>query len=573
MAVQIPKHTAEDVKGYEFRHAFYTTDYNKQNDLLFVKEYVHLKDGTKYPRLRKFFNKERSFWVTKPAFRNHSEKKEWEDIDKLTEFRCTQAKMPDRIAAALDYHGANKGLRTLARSPYLYGVDITPISLMKHAYETKFPDCLSIAASVCAYDIETDVVNGTNEIILIGVTFKDKVALIVNEAFMAQSQDNERRIRQRTDELLEKYVKERNIKLDIYFYKTPGQCAEKSISLLHEWMPDFVSIFNINFDLPIVVEALKKEGYDLDDVFCDPSVPKAFRSFVYNEDEPQKVTQANRASPKNDTAMWHTVSAPASFVFIDSMALYYILRMAAGREAGGYSLDAVLTRNLGLTKLKFTETDHLSKVEWHRKMQSEYKVEYCVYNIFDCIALELLDEKIKDISQSIRLQVGYSRYEDFNSGPRKLCDDIHFFCLKHGKVVGSTSNQMRTELDDLVLNANRWIVTLPAHMVEDIGISAIDELPDVKSLITTHNSDLDIRTTYPCLEDICNISKETTYREFCKIEGQPESEVRKFFLNLTGGSSNALQLGTQIFKLPTPGELLDQLLKDTDSQLVSKWDD
>src|SRR5690606_30853048 len=128
---------------------------------LMVKEVIHYEDGTLLPNVRLFHNYQREFWVTKPGFRKHTDKKEWEEERKLQKFKTTQARLPQAIASALGNPGLRGGLRTLARSPFLYGCDVTTPVLIKQRYMKQYPDCVS-ENTLAVVDIETDVNNGTD---------------------------------------------------------------------------------------------------------------------------------------------------------------------------------------------------------------------------------------------------------------------------------------------------------------------------------------------------------------------------------------------------------------------------
>ena len=145
------------------------------------------------------------------------------------------------------------------------------------------------------------------------------------------------------------------------------------------------------------------------------------------------------------------------------MCLYKRLRIVKGNEPS-YSLDSVLERNLGQRKLKFddllAEKYPLVKggsLKWHQIMQSEYKIEYLIYNLFDCIGVELLDEKTGDISQAFHTQAGKSAYNDFSSNPRRIVDDLHFEVREKGRVIASTSDRMVDDLDKYVVSMDGWI--------------------------------------------------------------------------------------------------------------------
>ena len=79
------KFNKEDVAGLECKHVIYIPPIEDGgDDFHYIKEVVHLKDKTTVPNTRVVKNYPRPFGITKPAFRNHLQKKEWEDIDKVS---------------------------------------------------------------------------------------------------------------------------------------------------------------------------------------------------------------------------------------------------------------------------------------------------------------------------------------------------------------------------------------------------------------------------------------------------------------------------------------------------------
>lgn len=130
-AVQNDAIDEDDILGIECKHVCYTKGTPPDrgmvpDDLVTIKEVVHLKDGRQIPRVRLKKNFRRPFYVTKPGFRNHEEKKEWEDIDKLDKFECTQAALESHIKRALNIRSPVFGLRKISRTPYLYGPTSPP---------------------------------------------------------------------------------------------------------------------------------------------------------------------------------------------------------------------------------------------------------------------------------------------------------------------------------------------------------------------------------------------------------------------------------------------------------------
>lgn len=555
--------TDKKIKGYECKHVFNVpSNFNGTDDLTFVKENIHYEDGTIEPSIRMMKNFERDFYITREGFQKHEDKKESELIGRLQKTTTNQRRMPERIARLLKKPLHNLSLRRLARSQYLYGTDIGVPAIVKHGYQKRFPNCTS-ESKVAVTDIETDVVHGTGQILSVSLTMKDKCLLVINEFFVKHHPNIVEDVKAGFDKYLGEYKKSRNIDLIIHVMPTPGQCVTKMLEYAHDWQPDWMVCWNINFDLPKMIEAVKLEGYNVADVFCDPRVPAEFRYVEYIEGPAQKVTASGRVHSLNPWERWHTFNAPATFYWICAMSTYAFIRKAEGKEPNGYGLDAILNKILGVRKLNFKEADGYTKLKWHQFMQSNFKVEYLVYNLFDCISVELLDEKIKDLAITLPELCGFSDFCDFKSTPKQLADDLHYYLLEEkGKIIASTSDKMRDDLDDLVITMDGHIITLSAHLVIDNGIKCIKEFPHLSTLIRLHVADLDVKSAYPYGEIIMNISKATTALELTRIRDIPEEVRRIVGLNLTGGATNAVEYCTLLHRVPQLDDLLAEFEKD-----------
>lgn len=568
MTVPVELPSREEIKGYECKHGVYVqASDGSKDDLVVVKEIVHTKDGRLIPNLRFFLNFKRDFYVTKEPYRNHNEKKEWEDVAKLQKFTTTQSKMAEAIARALGKPGTKSSLRMLGQSRYLYGSDITTPVLIKHKYMVQYPDCIS-ENRVSVLDIETDVVKGTEEIISISLTYKDRAVLVYTKDFLGTVPNAIEETHRQFELHLGEFKRKRNISLEVLVTDTPAQAVLEVINRAHAWMPDFVAIWNIDYDLPKIIAALEKEGYNLADVFSDPRVPPRFRYCRYVQGADQKVTATGKITPLHPADRWHTLECPASWYAIDAMCVYKKIRVAKGNEAS-YSLDYILNKILKVRKLKFDdilekEAPHIKpgSLKWHEFMQTNYRIEYGIYNLFDCISVEELDQETGDLRSTLSVLVEHSEYHRFPSQPRRTADDLHFFCEERNKIIAATGSNMEEELDKHIVSMNGWIVTLPAHLVDDNGLQIINEFPELRTSIRAHVADLDVSGAYPNTQDLLNMSKETTYRELCRIEGIPETTQRRTGINLTGGTTNAVEIGCEIFGLPSFDVMLSSFVRE-----------
>lgn len=450
---------ADEVKliGKECRFVTYVPPPdNTLPDLHVAKEILHYSDGTTKVNLNQIFQYKRPFYVTKKGMQNHQSKKEWEKIEHLTRYESTEADLPKSIARALGTPWAHGDLRTLHASPYVYGSDILGTALIKEQYAKKYKNIRNTPYGVAVMDTETDVLHGTGEIIMTTITCRDVCFTAVVKKFIEGWTDVERRLEVLMTTYLDEVVKKRNIKPEIVFVDTALDTVRACLNKAHEIKPDFLTFWNMDFDMTKIIEACNKEGVDPKDIFSDPSIPINYRYFKYKRGPDKKVTASGKVTPIKPAQRWHTVFTPASFYPIDSMCVFRHLRLAK-QELQSYSLDFVLESLKLKKKLKFQEADAYTGLKWHQFMQKNYPLEYIVYNRYDCIAVEIADETTSDLRSSLPMYSGHSDFQFFRSQPRRIVDDLHFKVLEKGLVIASTSKSMEEEMDNETLPLTGWI--------------------------------------------------------------------------------------------------------------------
>jgi hypothetical protein len=552
------------IKGYECKHVVYSASQNNYDDLLTIKENIHYNDGSIKSNLRFIKNFERSFYLTYPRYRTHKTKKEFENIEHCQEFKSTERLLPNSVRKAIGYGYAKTYFSQLKNNPYIYGLNIKTPVIVKKMYMDKYPNCIS-ENSLAVLDIETDEISDlkSNDInnkipIYIGLTYKDKVFLGVLESFIKNIDNPIEKLKEKINTLLDSYIKDRNINLIIEVFKTSGQLCKRTIDYAHLWKPDFVAAWNIVFDLTVITNCLKRENYLLEDVFSDPSVPKEFRYFNYKPGRTHQITASGVFKPIRPAERWEKFVFPASFQLVDAMQVYKKIRIASQNEK--YSLNYQLNKHLGLRKLNFDFANHVKDLDWHRFMQKNYPLEYGAYNVFDCIGVELLDEKNKDISLTLSTLLSYSELKTFESQPSMLLDRLHFFALNKGLVLGTNPIDRKEDLDDYIVGTKGWILTLATHLSCDTGLKLLEEFPQLKTGFRKFVADADLTSAYPSGQVFLNISRETTFREMVKISGLTKNQQKNLGLNLTEARGNALKIAKEVYKLPSLTEI-DDLIK------------
>ena len=421
-------------------------------DIHLIKELIEYTDGSFGSNLRIVKDFKRPFWITKAEDQDHKNKKEWESKDKLIEYSVTQSELKFKVAKALGKQWSKDSLKQLSQSPYLYGSDITSTALLKRQYQTKYPEA-NYKSSVAVYDIETDVIYGTGSIIVATIVFQNKIFTVATEFFMQGYSTPNYYVDIAFNKYLGEYKEKLNLEYEFSVVKTPADAVKAIFKKAHEWGPDFIAIWNMDFDIPRTIKAIEDAGYDPKDVFSDPKIPKPFRRCEYKEGKKKKVTASGKVTPIVPSSQWHTLYCTSSFYVIDAMCVYKRIRTPPAQEEPSYSLDAILKKELNITKLKFVEADAYTGLKWHEFMQSKFKAEYIVYNMFDCLAMLELDTKTKDLSHTFSSYAGITDFDKFTSNPRRIHDELDGFCQSKGLVLSSSGSAPQVDVAEIIEDA------------------------------------------------------------------------------------------------------------------------
>lgn len=571
----------------ECRFAVHCESSSGGDDLHVVKVARHQPDGTLKPELVQIKNFKRPFYITKPGKRDFKEFKEWADLADLDTFYTTESDKTQAVARALKTPWFRGTLKELCTTPYVFGVDITSTSIIKQKYKDKFPE-IQTKYTNAVFDTETDVVHGTNEIILASFTHQGNVLTVIKRDFLANFVDAENSIRSTLARYLDEIEEEangvENEKQRKIYQKSAALARKltKNVEIVmvdreidivttimkraHEVKPDFLSVWNIEFDMDKIITACKKVGANIAEIMSDPSIPPEFKFFDFKKGPAKKKMASGRILNFKPSQRWHAVKCPSSFYWIDAMQAYRQVRTGAA-ELPSYSLDFVSNKHVKIGKLKHPEVDKYTGLDKHKIFQTRFQIDYVVYNIFDCVVMEILDMETMDLQLSLPMFAGCTDFPDFKSLPRKSMNELHWYCLARGRVPGSTAKEMATDDDQDTTSVNGWIVMLPSHLIADNGLKLIEENPNVRTNIRTNVADLDVAGAYPNNTIVFNVSKETTSKELIEIigtDGQvyPEWMVKMQTINFSGGQTNAAQFCQQMYKLPSFSDLLTAFKQD-----------
>jgi hypothetical protein len=519
---------------------------NGIEDAIVVKEKVINQDGSSEPKLKIYANPKRRFWLTKPKYRDHTDKKEYETKDKLDEYLVYEKDLAKEIYKELNgYYPFNDyvNLKQVCNSPYVYGADIPVEVLCKLKYLEKTPEDLVVEYIEGFLDIETCVLNDEGNIIIITVSHENKIFTAIDDNYLYKNrQKHENPVKANLDDVKEivnntlaKEIEEHKLEITYYLGKNELELVTWIFERIHENKTDFIGIWNIDFDLPKIIEAIKKSGKDPKDILAHPDVPKKFRKAEY-------VPQYVNPNSKKKTPFiekWHWFYSSGHTQFIDSMCLYSRIRKVGG-FFDSYTLNDTLERELGLRKLSLGEEDS------HYVMQKYRFLDYIAYNIYDTLGLYFLEKQNKDI-YAMSVLVGTSIFNQFAYQTVMGANELYEYAKSIDAVMGSPGNKMITEASKLIVTNGGTV--LRSEKTKGVGENAILEDPNRETLLSVLLNDIDFEGFYPKTQIGSNIAKETKRMSIVAINGAKKA-VNYLFALLISTKENAVHICTKYFNAP-----------------------
>lgn len=532
-----------------------------EHDYHMAKEVIHFKDGTTKPNIRIWPDYKQKYWVTKSLYRKrYSQKKEWEYMNMLDEIESTQSDLSRNLALALGKPRLANRFFDLKNEPHVFGLDIPSTVGLKYEYSKKMQGRPETPFKTAFSDTETNMVDldrgASKHIIMQSLYFDRTLYTVILKDFLRKVHNPEASLREMYDVYMPQQGKDLVDKWEIEFVDTPFELVKRILNRCHELKPDFLTFWNMLFDIEKMISAIEDAGYDPQDLFSDPSLPPEMRHFFLKKAKPTKTSASGRTMSKKPADQWHTINTPASFYIVDMMASYRFIRKSKQLETS-YALDHIFSvETPGLSKLRIPGSEGLEKEQFHIVMQEKFPVEYTIYHAWDAVGLSVLNEKTKDLSFSLPGSTGISNFETFESEPKRYIHNFHYYILEnHDAVTGCAGKSLVQDFDNLTISTKGHIVTLEPHLTVDNGLCIFSDYPDLQTSFRAHCGDLDVKSSYPYGQWGFNMSRTTCVRELISIEGIREEQRRLQGLNLSGGATNGIEFSTEIFKVPTLMEL------------------
>ena len=528
-----------------FVHSCYVR--KDDSDALVIKTSNYDDSGNIIGKLEVIQNPKRSYWLTKPRYRTHSFKKECARMDELDRYTVYNKDMVKDIYKNLygKYPHGYLRLRELCDSPYIYGADVDISTLVKQRYTELYGETEPIPYTVGFLDIETSMISTDEDIILITVTHQNHVYTAIHRSYLYENVDpakpNAPRVKatiESVDRVVQSTLAEHIKKYDLHISYFIGDNEVELITWIyqqvHKHKTDFVGIWNMDFDMPKILQALGKANVDPADILCPKEVPSQYRYVKYHQDA--------RANVQHFTERWHWLYCTGYTQMTDSQNLYSRLRKVKGHKES-YALNVILQEECKLNKLS------LGPEGSHYVMQRDRFVDYIAYNIFDAVGLYIMELQNSD-HQTMGILAGISPLDQFAYQTKLLSNMFYTYCLKNNRVPASVGAHMTNEYTDLILKAKGGTVLNPERSI-NTGANAILERPNYETMLTPHVFDLDFSAQYPNAGMAGNISIETKQSSIIGIDGDTDPDkISDLCSNLLSPKENGVYLGKTYFNLP-----------------------
>lgn len=545
-------------KRLQFLHS--TTVTSKRGDWECIVAAIKDVD-TGETRLRYIKNPKRKVYVKKKALQYKQNTKELcLPLYQLDEYVVDNYRIRDELQNILWSGGGGYArYQTLINDPNVFGADINQDVLIKQGYYNQYK-AISDKYKVGGLDIETNMIADRiygpigcmDEIIIVNYVTSDMTIysgvlkqfihkhdrLKIITAIEVALRDTRGKLNDKARAIFDKF--EPNLVFEVF--DTEKELIEWTFKNVHNDRPDYVSIWNLDFDVPRFIKRMEANDMEPKDYFCHPEVPKEYRFCKYRRDDNPNLQHPSHA--------WHVLSCTGPTWWIDGMCLYSRLRKHFGVE-DSYKLDAICQKLLGSGKLGFEGGGG------HVDMQTKFPVEYCAYGVIDSVLLILLEELNNDITQ-MHMLLAYSDIPSFAQQTVQLANRFYDYCKQRKLVPASQVGKVMMKTDDEIVNVGGNV--LEPGLAWRTGMNRLRELQDLPGATSKLNYmvlDLDVTSEYPSISRAMNICKDTKIITLLGIEGHDKSQIVDFCGHFLATKENSVYLCNKYFDLPDYQEMAD----------------
>lgn len=323
------------------------------------------------------------------------------------------------------------------------------------------------------------------------------------------------------------------IKFNIKFFDEETHLIASLFKQINTEQPDFLMAWNMAFDIPYIIERIKKLGYTPESIMCHPDFkmnPKA-EYFI-------------------DTRMENNYAERGDYAYISSYTVYLdqMIQFASRRKGqsafASFKLNDIGAQICGVKKLDYHHiTTDLAKLPF-----LDFKT-FIFYNIVDVLVQVCIEESTDDIGYIYNSSVlNNTRFSKVHRQTIYLRNKQQDFYYNLGLVVGNNINKTKekpTEKFDGAFVADPNLVNDSAKLkINGVPVFLCDNLVD-----------FDFSSLYPSINREFNLSSPS---EIGKIEFGDDKDASSAFVE-DMVTQDYLTIGSRWFGLPEFSDLVKEV--------------
>ena len=280
-------------------------------------------------------------------------------------------------------------LRKIHLDNRLHGTDINIEDYYTNKYLKKHPfEENDFGLSKLFFDIEVDssMIKGFPEQEVAScpvnaISMVDADRKIINEYLLSYNDEKSyKKWRKNVKEFIKKTEKKYNneFKINIYIFDDEIELIASFFECINETKPDFASAWNMDFDIPYLINRCRVLGYEPEEICCPEDIPRSEKRCTYRLDR-----------GKSDVAEKHSTYNISGYTnYIDEMSLYANITKPLGKKES-YSLDYIGEEEVGMRKEEVVENMKVFHLVDYEK--------FVDYSIHDSVMLSKIEENTSHI--------------------------------------------------------------------------------------------------------------------------------------------------------------------------------
>ena len=222
-------------------------------------------------------------------------------------------------------------------------------------------------------------------------------------------------------------------KLDFQFlfYDDELQMLHDLFILINQNEPDFLLAWNMAFDIPYIIERLKKFGCPPEDIMCHKDSPVRVARYYIDE------RNINEFAERGDFA---TIGCKT--IYLDQ--LIHFMSRRKGTKFDSAKLDYIGEITVGVNKLDYSHiTTQISELPY-----KDYKT-FVFYNIMDVIVQVCIEAKVQDIDYIFAKAISNNtRYHKIHRQTIFLVNRATQSFYDNGFIIGNNANKFNPKPKD-----------------------------------------------------------------------------------------------------------------------------